>query len=187
MEGVDASVIGTTVVLVLLGLAVAAGGLRLFVKAKAQARRCTAQVDGEIVDIVNGRRQRGRTARGSEEEVVAANEAIAAKKRAYAAAKRREREEREAASLATWRPIVRYTVGETAFTVRAVRAVPRDRFKVGQLTAVHYDPADPSRQWFELDGLPKALGGLLMICGAAIAVVGVLCWFVLPALNQMGS
>ena len=65
MEGVDASVIGTTVVLVLLGLAVAAGGLRLFVKAKAQARRCTAQVDGEIVDIVNGRRQRGRTARGA--------------------------------------------------------------------------------------------------------------------------
>lgn len=184
---VNATLIITTLVC-LLGLTAIIGGLYTFLHATYLKRRCTQQTSGTITAILDEGFKKRRSSHAKEKPVVAANEQIAAKKRAYTAKKRSEAQAAADATLSTWRPLVSYLVEGATYEGRAARGVTQNRFKVGEKTVVHYDPARPGKtRWFALDGLPTGMGVTLMICGAVLILIGVACWFVLPELGRMSG
>lgn len=186
MGDVDGTTMGATVFLTLLGLLFVAIGLYMVVRSRLLERRCTETARGEVVEMRDESFKFKRSKKKEEKEpVVAANEAIAEKKRAYRAKKRSQAAAEMDAQVASWRPVVRFTVGGREFEVRAARGTTKNRYKVGHPCDVHYDPAKPSRYWLAIDGLPKSVGVTLAIGGAGLIVIGVACWFVLPALNEM--
>lgn len=190
MDATNGLTIGATAVLVAIGLASLVGGLYMFLKARSLDRRCTAEVSGTIVAILDEgfkKREKSKKREPKEEEVVAANEAIAAKKRAYNAKKRMRAQSEVDATASTWRPIVRYAVDGEEFEVRAVRGVSQNRFKVGQPCAVHYDPAKPSYHWLAIDGMPRTFGIMLMVCGAILVVMGFGCLYLIPELGRLSG
>lgn len=173
-----------TVLLCLLGAGFAVGGLCMVVRSRSLERRCTEATTGTVVEMRDEsfgpfRKKRPR----KEEPVVAANEAIAAKKRAYKEKKRHQAQDELTAGAATWRPVVRYEVAGRPFERKATRATVKGRFKVGQECTVRYDPQRPDYCWFSIDGLPGAIGAILAGGGALLAVMGVVCWFVMPSLG----
>lgn len=183
---------GATLFSCTLGLAALLGGLYLILRSRVLERRCTGVAQGVVVDIRDesfGKGSRGASAKREAEEapVIAANEAIAAKKRAYNARRRIEAEAQAQAAASTWRPIVRYEVAGEAFEVRATRGVSKGRFKVGQPCEVHYDPARPAFHWLQVDGLPGSFGTVICLCGAALVIIGVICWFMLPAIANLAG
>ncbi len=187
MGDVDGTTMGATVFLTLLGLLFAAIGLYMVLRAWYLDRRCTETVRGQIVEIRDENLLKRSKKKQKEEPVVAANEAIAAKKRAYRAKKRRQAAAEMDAQVASWRPIVRFTVDDRTFDVRAACGTTQNRYKVGEACDVHYDPARPARHWLSIDGLPKSVGVMLAIGGAGLILIGIACWFVLPALNSLAA
>jgi len=176
----------------ILGLLSLVGGFYVYAHARNLERRCTAQVEGTGVDLVDEdfgkKRRRAKNLSEKDIEVMAANEEIAKKKRAYQLKKLNEQQLEADASAATWRPIVQYTVGGTLYEAKASRAVPYRRVKIGQATTVHYDPSRPEGIfWLQMDGLSKGLGTMLMICGAALLLLGLACWYVLPMLGNLST
>ena len=167
---------GATAFACALGLAALVGGIYLVLRARFLDKHCTATAQGSVVDILDesfkgdARRAAKKLARRekeADEQVIEANEAIAAKKRAYNAKRRRAAEEQARASASTWRPVVRYEVGDPC--------------------EVHYDPACPKRCWLQIDGLPGTFGTIICVCGVVLIGIGVACWFVLPAIANLAG
>ena len=204
MAGQQSIIVGITAVLCLFGTAILIYGALQVRRAATLARRCTHRAGATVVRMVDHasgrRRPRGRRDEG---RVLAANEAIAAKKRTYqkkrAARARREADE----ALATWSVVVNWapapgaggaqatdgagrsaTAASEPLTLEGRRKHRRSRFKEGQALHVCYDPCDPSCAYIEEEGLPRTFGLTMMGCGAALVVLGVVCWFALPALAQ---
>lgn len=171
------------VALVVLGLAVCALGLVRWRSSRRLEFLCTAEAAGKVVDMVDrGPGSGPARARRGEEDVLAANEAIAAKQRAYREKKRQaaRRESRE--GLATWHAVVEWVPQGASEPIRTEgrRGNRLRAFKVGQRVAVLYDPACPSRWHLREEGVGGALGPTLMAAGAALIVLGVICWFAFP-------
>lgn len=188
MDATGSITLIASAVVCLIGLTALIGGLYTFVHAKYLERRCTEEVTGTIVAILDEGFKKKKTLQPEDEHVVAANEQIAEKKRAYQAKKRSEAQAAADATLSTWRPVVSYCADGTTFEGRAVRGVTQNRCKVGEKTVVHYDPTRPGKtRWFAIDGLPTGMGVTLMVCGAVLIGIGIACWFVLPELGQMSN
>lgn len=176
----------------ILGVLALLGGFYNFVHARNLERRCTCQVQGTVVDLVDEdfgkKNRRAKNLTEKDIEVMAANEEIAKKKRAYQLKKLNEQQLEADASAATWRPVVQYTVNGVLYEAKASRAVPYKRVKIGQATTVHYDPARPEGIfWLQLDGLSKGLGVMLMACGGAMLLMGAACWTVLPMIGDLST
>lgn len=192
MDATDGVTVGATLFICGMGLLALVAGAYNFLHALRLSRRCTGDATGTVVDLVDEdfgkKRRRAKALRPEDIEVIAANEAIAKKKRAYQFKKLTAEQAAADSKVATWRPLVKYTVDGVAYEVKAVRAVVFRRDLVGSTTRVHYDPARPGRVfWLELDGLPKSLGLMLLLCGAALILVGVAVWFILPMLSSLSG
>lgn len=192
MESAGGAALGAMLFCCVLGAAAVVGGLYLMLRSRLLESRCTAVAQGVIVDIVDegfkeSPRKAAKREKEADEQVVAANEAIAAKKRAYNARKRVEARAEAQAAASTWRPVVRYQAGDASFDARATRGVSKGRYKVGEPCDVHYDPDKPARRWLAIDGLPGTFGSMICLCGVALVAVGIVCWFLLPAIADLSS
>lgn len=192
MDATDGVTVGATLFICGMGLLALVAGAYNFLRALSLSRRCTGEAAGTVVDLVDEdfgkKRRRARALRPEDIEVLAANEAIAKKKRAYQFKKLTAEQAAADSKVATWRPLVTYTVSGVSYEVKAARAVVFRRDLVGSGTAVHYDPAKPGRVfWLELDGLPRSLGLMLLLCGAALVLVGAAVWFILPMLSSLSG
>ena len=182
----DAIIVAITVVLIVLGAVALIYGLVQVVRARRLERGCTSTAPGRVVELIDHASGRisayKRVAR--EEKVEAANEAIAAKKRAYQAKQRERARQRADEPLATWSVIVSWEPSGAGAGRRleGTRRHRQTRFKVGQTLHVRYDPADPGVAYLQEEGTPKSFGLTMLACGAALIVLGVICWFLLPGI-----